>query len=222
MTPTVQTIPEERTVGVTLTEGPNANTSSVTLTEGPNAHVLLLEQFMANVEAPSVWCKLCHAENMRGETLCHLCARPLDQKDKQSLKIADDVSEASQKLYQIVWRRVLRGKVSWKEIESKRARKQRKRALELGFKSVEDRWHKDKWFRDTMEEEGCDLDAMRDFDELGNPENRNPHVPVPKDERIRRGYGHWVGSWANTDPSWRRPREFYDWQWATWTSWDWD
>ena len=73
-----------------------------------------------------------------------------------------------------------------------------------------------------MGEEGCDLDDMRDFDKLGNPENRRLHVPVSWDERIQRGWGHWVGSWVEGQPSWRRPREFYDWQWSSWYSWDWD
>ena len=73
-----------------------------------------------------------------------------------------------------------------------------------------------------MIEEGWDLEKTKEFDHYGRRENREMHVPMSRDERINRGYAHWVGAWVDPEPGTRRPREYYDREWEQWHSWWWD
>ena len=75
--------------------------------------------------------------------LCQQSARPIDEGEVVANKSACDIAEATSKQLAVRLRRVVSGKLAEFASDSRRARKQLKRARDAGYESCLERFYKD-------------------------------------------------------------------------------
>ena len=69
----------------------------------------------------------------------------------------------------------------------------------MGFHDIIDRYEKDTWYQENMDEQGYSMGELEEFCRRGKPENRETAVTIPFQERSAR-YAHWTYSVEGSGP----------------------